>query len=146
MRYAYLAGPIEYEGDTWREKAAKSLNEIGFTAIDPLRNEKIVKVGQHLESDCSEKLIVRRDLDDLKRTSLSGGLMLANLNTTVSGRTPIGTLFEIRWSYENKVPIVAIMGRDTNVNVRTHPWVKYCVTYEATSMTDAIDAISKYYA
>jgi nucleoside 2-deoxyribosyltransferase len=142
-RIIYLAGPIEYEGDTWRTRATEMLAKLGFKTIDPLRNEQIYKVGKHLRSDLTDKEVVRRDLDDLRRTKLSGGLVLANLNKTSTGRSPIGTLFELMWSYDNSLPVVSIMGKNCDPHIKTHPWVRYCTTCETTSLTAAVAVIGK---
>lgn len=144
-RYIYLAGPIEYDGDTWRKKTAEMLLGYGFTALDPLRNEKILQVGKHLTSDLSDKAIVRRDLDDMNRVKLSGGLMLANLNRTSSGRKAIGTLFELMYAYDHQIPVISIMGKECPVSLKTHPWVKYCSTYEVTSLKGAMEVITSYF-
>jgi hypothetical protein len=142
-RYVYLAGPIEYEGDTWRKKAGEALIKLGFYPIDPLRNECIVRVGKHLASDLTDTEVVRRDLDDIKRVGLSGGLILANLNTTAAGRNPIGTLFELMNAYDNSIPVVSIMGKKCSPHIKTHPWVKYCSTCQCTSLTAALDTIER---
>lgn len=142
-RLIYLAGPIEYEGDTWRAKATELLEKLGFKTLNPLRNEQIKKVGKHLVSDLSDTEVVRRDLDDLKRTSLSGGLILANLNKTSSGRSPIGTLFELMYAYDNNIPVVSIMGKNCDPHIKTHPWVKYCTTCTVTSLTAAVEIIER---
>lgn len=144
-RYIYLAGPIEYQGDTWRKKASVLVKEHGFVALDPLRNENIKKVGKHLESDFTDKGIVRRDLDDLNRTRLSGGLMIANLNKTADGRECVGTLFEMMYAYDHQIPVISIMGKACPVNLKTHPWILYCSTYETTSLTGAVECIVKYF-
>jgi len=145
MRLIYLAGCVEYKGDTWREKTAVALAEMGFGSIDPMRNEKIKKVGKHLESDLDDTLLVRRDIYDLDRAGASGGLMLANLNTTSDGRRPKGTLFEMQHAYDFKIPVISVMGRDCDPEIRTHPFVKYCTSYKATSLTDALRAIEHYF-
>ncbi len=144
-RHVYLCGPVEVEGDTWREKTSIKLKELGFVPIDPLRGEDLKKVGRHVESDLSDKMIVRRDLNDMERTRMSGGLVLANLQTTADGRTPIGALFEIMWANVYQVPVISVLGEKTHVSIRTHPWVKFCSTDETTSLTKALEIIERYF-
>lgn len=145
-RYIYLCGPVEVEGDTWREKTAEKLLSLGFHSIDPVRNENLRRVGKHIQSDIDDKMMVRRDLNDLERTRLSGGLILANLQTTSDGRTPMGSLFELMWAYIKGVPVVTILNSKVDVHIRTHPWVRYCSTYEASSMTDALKIVELYFS
>lgn len=145
-RIIYLAGPIEIQGDTWRGRASEALAKLGFDTLDPLRGEELRKVGKHIESNLSPKAIVQRDKNDLRRTEISGGIVLANLNTTKDGRNPIGTLFELEWCTNHGVPVVAVMGRDCDPNYRTHPWICESVMYQATSVTDALNFIEVYVA
>ena len=145
-RCVYLAGPTEIEGDTWRTKAGEKLEQMDFEPIDPMRGEQLRRVGKHLESDVPDEAIVMRDLNDLRRTALTGGICLMSLDTTSDGRRPIGTLFELMWCWLHGVPVVAVMGRNTDPMYRTHPWVKTMVTYKATSMTDALKFIEAYFA
>ncbi|MEK0325347.1 MAG: hypothetical protein QQN63_06545 [Nitrosopumilus sp.] len=142
--FVYLAGPVEYGGDTWRERAGKFLLKLGFIPIDPLRNEKITKKGKHLESSISDEAIVGRNKYDLHRCRISGGFAIMNLSTTKDGRRPIGTLFELEWCAERDVPVVAILGKDCDPNIRTHPWIVSQVIYKATSVTDALNFIENY--
>lgn len=144
-RHVYLCGPCEVEGDTWRVKTAEKLVAMGFAPIDPLRNEKLTKVGKHVESDLTDKMVVRRDLNDLERTKDSGGLLLANLQTTVDGRNPMGALFEMMYAHTHQIPVISVLNDKCDVDVRTHPWVRYCTTYEATSLTRAVEAIELYF-
>ncbi len=144
-RFVYLAGPVEYEGDTWRGRAGTFVEKLGFEPIDPIRGEQLKRVGKHIESDVPDKVIVMRDLNDLRRVALSGGLVVMNLSTTSDGRKPIGTLFELQWCYDNQVPVIAVMGRDCDPNYRTHPWIKTMVTFEATSVTAALEMVESYF-
>jgi nucleoside 2-deoxyribosyltransferase len=144
-RCVYLAGPVEYEGDTWRERARAFLEKLGFETIDPIRGEQLKRVGKHIESDVPDKVIVMRDLNDLRRVALTGGLVVMNLSTTSDRRKPIGTLFELQWCYDNQVPVIAVMGRDCGPNYRTHPWIRTMVTYGAPSVTAALEMVESYF-
>lgn len=143
-RLVYLAGPVEIK-DTWRERAARELTQSGFTALNPLRGEDYKQIGKHVISDIPDALIVSRDLNDLYRTMMSGGLCLMNLSTTAEGRRPIGTLFELQYCYDNRIPVVAVMGDKCDPAYRKHPWIKTMVGYEAQSVTDALKLISTYF-
>ena len=140
----YLAGPVEVEGDTWRERAGNKLRELGFIPIDPLRNESIRRRGKHIESDMQDSAVAGRNKYDLERARITGGFVLMNLNTTKDGRRPTGTLFELQWSADRDLPIIAIIGRECDPNIRTHPWTTSQVMHIATSVTAALEFIEEY--
>lgn len=137
--------------DTWREHASKLIVKIGagedeeegpFEAVNPLRGEELRNARKHVTSSLGDITIVRRDLYDIDRCARSGGLMLANLNTTSTGRTPVGTLFELQAAYDRSMPVVCVTG-NTAAHIKNHPWVKYCTAVEVTSVTRAIEAIEE---
>jgi hypothetical protein len=140
----YLAGPIEVEGDTWRERASNKLRELGFLPVDPLRSENIRRKGKHLESDMQDAAVAGRNKYDLHRAQITGGFVLMNLNTTKDGRRPTGTLFELQWCADRDVPVIAIIGRECDPNIRTHPWVTSQVMHVSTSVTAALEFIEEY--
>lgn len=143
-RYVYLAGPVELEG-TWRARAGEALAKMGLEPLDPLRGEDHKTVGKHIKASVPDSLLVMRDLNDMQRIKISGGLVLMNLSTTAEGRKPIGTLFELMWCWDNRVPVIAVMGRDCAPEIKNHPWIKTMVSYEASSVTDALNLIEEYF-
>lgn len=143
-RYVYLAGAVEID-DTWRKRAAEALSKMGLEPLDPLRGEEHKSVGKHIQASVPDSLLVMRDLNDMQRIKLSGGLVLMNLSTTKEGRKPVGTLFELMWSWDNRVPVIAVMGRDCPPEYKNHPWIKTMVSYEATSVTAALNLIEEYF-
>jgi hypothetical protein len=143
-RYVYLAGPVELQ-DTWRDRAGKALAKMGLEPLDPLRGEDHKTVGKHIQASVPDSLLVMRDLNDMQRIKNSAGFVLMNLSSTAEGRRPIGTLFELMWLWDNRVPVIAVMGRDCDPNYKNHPWIKEMVSYEATSVTDALNMIEEYF-
>ncbi|MFX0095567.1 MAG: hypothetical protein ACFFBD_27770 [Candidatus Hodarchaeota archaeon] len=144
-RYVYLAGAVEIE-DTWRMVATEKLAKIGFIAINPIRNEKLKSIGKHIKSETPDRLTVTRDLNDLNQIKLSGGLIIANLNTTKEGRRPCATLMEIFWAWTNQVPIIGVIGKSCEPILKYHPWLKVMVSAEVSSIEKAIDLIQEYFA
>lgn len=143
-RLVYLAGAVEII-DTWRERAARELTAAGYVPLNPLRGEDYRKVGKHIVSDISDTLIVRRDLNDLDRTALSGGLCLMNLSTTAEGRNPIGTLFELMYCYDRGIPVIAVMGDKCAPAYKKHPFIKEMVSCEVSSVTAALELFAHYF-
>lgn len=143
-RLVYLAGPIEIV-DTWRERAGAVLDKLGFESINPLRGEDFKKSGKYIQSDIPDNLIVMRDVHDMQRCSLSGGFCLMNLSKTAEGRNPIGTLCELEWCYEHRLPVIGVVGAQCDPGYKNSPWVKTRVSYRATSVTDALTLIENYF-
>lgn len=141
----YLAGPVE-KVDTWRKQAAKRLAKIGFQPINPLRKETISFDGSICKSEASDRVIVTRDLNDLKYTERTGGLCLMKLDTTAEGRKPIGSLFELQYCYDNTIPVVAVMGSRCDEGIRTHPWVRHHIVKAFPTVEEAISFIEDYFA
>ena len=140
----YLAGPVE-KIDTWRKGAANRLSKIGFRPINPLRKEKVHFDGAVCTSEVSDRVIVSRDLNDLKFTERTGGLCLMKLDTTTEGRTPIGTLFELQYCFDYNIPVVAVMGVACDEGIRTHPWIRHHIVKSFPTVTEAIDFIENYF-
>ncbi len=141
-RIIYLGGPVEAEGDTWRERTGEAVTKLGFDSLNPLRNELLVKVGHYVKSNLSDRQIVSRDLHDLHRVKLSGGFVIMNLNTTKDGRRPIGSLFELQWCKDHDVPVLAVINdKLTHSTIRTHPWVLETISYRVSSVTESIQFI-----
>jgi len=136
----YLAGAVELE-DTWRARATEVLEKEGFIALDPLRGEECKVVGKHLVPNVPAELIVARDLNDLRRIKHAAGICLMHLKTTEDGRNPTATLCEMMWCYDNRVPIIAVIGPKCSPYLKNHPWVKVMVTHKETSLTAAMDVI-----
>lgn len=143
-RYVYLAGPVEFE-DTWRNRAGAALKKMGFEPLDPMRGEEHKTVGKHIESNIPDSLLVMRDLNDLQRCKISAGFVLMNLSTTKEGRKPLGTLFELMWAWSNRVPVVAIMGRECDPEYKKHPWINTMVSCKMSSVTSALSLIEEYF-
>jgi hypothetical protein len=140
-RMVYLAGAVELE-DTWRERAAKELEEAGFIPLDPLRGETAKVVGKHLVPDVPAELIVARDLNDLQRIKASAGVCLMHFKQTEDGRNPTATLCEMMWCFDHGVPIIGVIGPKCSPYLREHPWVKVMVTHRVTSLTAALEVIT----
>lgn len=143
-RYVYLAGPVEVE-DTWRKTAAKALGEMGFEALDPMRGEDIKAVGKHVVTDYPDALVVERDLNDLERVRLSGGLCIMNFNTTKDGRRPGATWCELENCRKAGIPVIAIVGRNTHPATKNNPWVKVLAAARVTSLKAALELIEAYF-
>jgi hypothetical protein len=66
------------------------------------------------------------------------GVVLANLLGT--DRVSIGTVMEIAWCYEARVPLVVVMEEDGNPH--DHPMVNEAASYRVTTLDQAVGVIA----
>lgn len=121
----YLAGPISGkttgEAIAWREKAATYLNQWGISCSSPMRGKEYFDVEQILEGSyekhpmSTSRAIMVRDSFDCR----SASAILCNL-TECGDRISIGTMIELGFAYENKIPVILAMQPG---NVHEHPMV-----------------------
>ena len=145
----YLAGLISTdhpESIKWREDACYLLGRDvpGAAARSPVRGKDLhtSKDGgitvAHTEG--TSKDIITRDYNDIKLSTV----MLVNLNTWGSTRPLVGTLMELAWAWQMQMPVVAFCPAD-NTLMRTHPFIKECVSHYCETMEEAIEFIGRYY-
>lgn len=141
----YLAGTIAGktfdDANEWRKHVESFIknNSINVDTINPLRgkqhiqkkNELITKFEYAKYPVSSQKGIVRRDFNDVTNSDC----LLVNLLTSESAS--IGTLMEIAWAYQLRIPVVLLMEKEGNPN--DHLFVRECVTYQTESMGEALD-------
>lgn len=143
----YLAGLISTdhpESLAWREEAAFRLVEgWGLDVLSPVRGKDMAKSmdGGLSTPDQGSKSIIMRDYNDIRQATL----MLANLNLWGSTRPLVGTLMELAWAWEMKMPVVAVCDKNDTL-MRNHPFIKECVSHYCETMEEAIDFVGRYYA
>lgn len=114
MKYkVYLAGPIAgltYDGaQNWRSLVAESLNSDRVETLTPMRGKKFLKevgdisTGAYTDVVANSKGVTRRDFND---TVTSSCLFVNLLNAK---RVSIGTVMEIAWAFQARVPSIVVM-------------------------------------
>ena len=120
----YLAGFIQgnkiIECTSWRKEIVGyyHLNpDISF--LDPFSGKDLSSIsGDGLNSSTPRNAIVHRDYAAVT----SSDLIVANMNTFGESRPPIGTICELAWAWDKKIPIVLI---SEDKNYLNHPFVSY---------------------
>lgn len=140
--YVYLAGPITgltYTGATnWRDKLSKDLNSDKVECLSPMRGKQhlleagVLHSGNYDGILTTGKAITRRDYFDCTRADC----VLVNL--LGAEKVSIGTVMEIAWAYQAKIPTVVIMERN---NVHNHVMVNEASHYIVESVEEAIGVI-----
>ena len=143
----YLAGLISTDHPQsleWRDDAAFKLDAgWGIDSLSPLRGEQMStsKDGGLTTSGQGAKSMMLRDYADIQQADI----VLVNLNTWGSPRPLVGTIMELAWAWEHRMPVVAVCAKDDTL-MRNHPFVQECVVQYCETMEEAIEFIGRYYA
>lgn len=141
----YLAGPItslDYEAATmWRTMAQEHLRGVGIAAYSPLRKKEFLTNTEDLtwqDSHCVElmgtrKAILARDYQDCTKADA----LLVNFLR--DGPISIGTVLEMAWAYELRIPVV-LMAPEDSVYCR-HPMLGEMVAFRVGSLEAGLEAI-----
>lgn len=115
MHKVYLAGPItgiSYDvSEDWRDKFKSTMKDFPHIHLySPLRGKEYLREHGVLEDEyprtllSTEKAIMARDFFDVSTSNA----LVANL--TGAGRVSIGTVMEVAWAYQRKIPVIIIGG------------------------------------
>ena len=143
----YLAGLISTdhpESLTWRDEAAFRLVESwGLDVLSPVRGKDMTtsKDGGLSTPEQTSKAIILRDYNDIQQADL----MLVNLNLWGSPRPLVGTLMELAWAWEMKMPVVAVCAKSDSL-MRDHPFIQECVSHYCETVEEAIEFIGRYHS
>jgi hypothetical protein len=114
----YLAGYIYGRPDIlekcveWRKKIVnhydnwKGDHNYPIIWLDPLNTKDYEKISSDgtTADGINSNAIIHRDYNSVIRSDL----IIANLNTFGMSRVPFGTISEMAWSYDHKIPIILI--------------------------------------
>jgi len=139
----YLAGPIRglnYEGATsWREYAKQVFADVGIDAFSPMRAKTYLKNDTAIDSSDSNysafpmsvpPAVVCRDFTD---ATTCNALLVNLLGAKIIS---IGTIFEIAWGFQARIPIVLVMEKTGNVN--EHMFVRQACAFQVDNLDEAI--------
>lgn len=143
MKKCYLSGLINtavLQTLEWRLKARRDLKE-KFEVIDPLRGKEKIYYGHDAVADqtngmrsgvMSNRQLLLRDYRDVH----SVDVLLVNLDDYAGGRPLVGTLFELAWAWESRIPIVGFAPEDCWI--REHCFIQEVVGEMFSSLDEAI--------
>lgn len=144
----YLAGPISGlvfdEAADWRETARERLARFGIKALSPLRGKEYLRqLGKPISSTGEDyahlgvlslpRGVMTRDRYDATRCDV----LLVNLAGAKS--VSIGTVMEIAWADNNRIPIVAII--EPRGNVHEHMMIREALGFTAETLEQGIDLV-----
>lgn len=141
----YLSGPIcgltFSESTEWRNDVREQLEDYA-EIMDPMRDvmtatpEEVIFDGGESRSTAdsvmsTDRGIVRRDYTD----TVTSTILFVNL--LGAEKASIGTVVEIAWAYEKRIPIVAVM--EEKGNPHDHPFIRDMVDYRVDSIERAVN-------
>lgn len=139
-KQVYLAGPITGctygECTDWRQGIAADLP--GIECFSPLRDKAYLKnVGiidgaYDFDPLATSRGIMTRDFWDCT----SCDIVLANLLDIT--RVSIGTVMEIAWAFQSKIPVVCVMEEG---NMHEHPMIGEAIGFRVGSLEAARDIV-----
>lgn len=142
MYKVYLAGPITgctYDGCTsWREFAFRELYNEGIVGLDPMRakdylaNEKCVGDDYDTPLSCSRGIMTRDHWDCIRCDVVLVNLLGA---TKVS----IGTVMEIAWAFECKIPVVLCI--EPEGNVHDHAMIREATGFRVNTLDAGLEIV-----
>ena len=141
----YLAGAItgsSFDGATsWRQIAIERLADSGIVGVSPLRGKAYLSHLDQITDDNAAQInslmsgqrgIMARDHFDCKRADA----VLVNL--LGAERVSIGTVMEIAWAWDARIPVVAIRERGC---MHEHAMLNEATDFRVDSLDEALNLI-----
>ena len=135
----YLAGPISGcsygECTSWRDKFIKVLDEPSNKCYSPMRAKEFLankpEIRDHFPDHLfgSERHIMTRDFDDCTKADV----IVANL--LGAKIVSIGTVMEIAWAFNRRIPLIAIM--EPEKNLHDHPMIRQAIGFRVDTIEQA---------
>jgi nucleoside 2-deoxyribosyltransferase len=142
----YLAGLISTtvpDSLRWREDAIPILTDAGFEVLSPMRGKdpKRLQAGGLTDPCLTAKDIIARDYQDVSRSNV----VLAHLELFGGQRPLLGTIAELAWCWQLKIPVVGMVSRE-NDYILNHPFTKEFVAHFFHDEDEAVEFIIDYYS
>lgn len=135
----YLAGPISgctYEGaQDWRDLVANALDSERIETLTPMRGKQFLKEEGVITSAAygnviaTSKGVTRRDFFDCTRASC------VFVNLLGAKRVSIGTVMEIAWAFQARIPTVVLMEKG---NIHEHIMIEEACHYVVDSLDKGV--------
>lgn len=143
MSKVYLAGAISglshRECVEWRDYATVKLSQAGITAFSPMRHKEYLATEVKIEGSypqyalSTDRAIMSRDHNDV----VTSDAVLVNLLSL--GRVTIGTVMEIAWAFERRIPVVAVM--EPHGNLHDHPMIREALAIRVPTLNEGIACV-----
>lgn len=140
----YLAGPITglnwQQTENWRDYFKSRLADVAphVRGFSPLREKGFLQGEEQIKDNYSDKLlssqraIMSRDFFDCQ----TADAIVANL--TGAPKVSIGTVMEIAWGYQRRIPVVIIAEPG---NIHEHSMLREAANWWVTDIEDALTVV-----
>jgi len=137
----YLAGPITGctydEATNWRETFPGMVGD-KVKCLSPMRGKAFLSglakpLGEHDTVLTQQRGIWCRDHFDVHRCK---ALVVNLLDSKI---VSIGTMFELAWASERKVPVILVM--EDSGNIHEHPFVRESAHFRVNNLDDAAELV-----
>lgn len=148
MKKCYLAGPITglsyAECTAWRDEVSVALLRDGIDCFSPMRfkqylaGEQVIDHTYPREVMSCQRGIMTRDHHDV----ITADCVLVNLlGCTPAGtnRVTVGTVQEMAWAWDRRIPVVCVM--EPSGNVHDHPMVRETIGFRVETLDQAVQVV-----
>ncbi len=145
----YLSGPMagltQQEATDWREKVAHALRRASITPLSPMRDLTYRSKDSRISAS--------NDVDDGVRSfdpamTTDRGINTRDYNDTITSdlifiyllgakKVSIGTVIEIAWAYERRIPTVVVMENEGNLH--DHAMLRDMISYRVDTLDRGIE-------
>ncbi len=143
----YLSGPISglTYGDAtdWRDYCTRAFPSY-IQGVSPLRAKSFLAQKGIIENSYEDyplsksRGINTRDHFDALRANVMLVNLLGCLKEDPKARVSIGTVGEMAWAWDHRIPIVCAIEPD-GLNIHEHPMLNEWIDYRVTSLDQAIE-------
>jgi hypothetical protein len=154
--YVYLSGSITSDPRTfqWRTDFENLIDSRGLPVVvqNPCRSKydqnvlKRIMSGQKVDHFRDDKklpfgVLKRKDRQMIRICSL----IVVNLKIINKERPPIGTIYELAWADELRLPVIAIIGEDQDDIFASHPFIIDSYCERVPSVEEAVNVIDEFF-
>ena len=149
MKRVYLAGNISSDPKTykWREEATELLKG-KYCVLNPAANRFNKQLLKEAKGDSegflqraidrSKGILITKDFQLVQ----SSDIILVNLQLITPEKPPIGTIFELAWSWYLRKPVIAITGDNLYCK---HPFPTTTFSATVESVEEACELIKAFF-
>lgn len=141
----YLAGLISTavpESLQWRIEATPVLEDAGFEVLSPMRGKDPARLKHDglVDPYLTASDVVQRDYHDIIRSTV----VLAHLETFEGPRPLLGTIAELAWCWQLRIPVVGMVSPSKSY-ILLHPFTNQFVSHFFHDEDEAVEFVIDYY-
>lgn len=136
----YINDSVMEDCVSWRKKIVdhyenwKGREDYPIVFLDPLNSKEYEQItdGGLCATNIDANAIIQRDYQCVIRSDI----VVANLDTFGQSRVPFGTISELAWAWDHRIPCVIISSDET---YQKHPFSRYFASFIVKDVDELID-------